>query len=645
MDGEPAAPRGHADARDRQRARLRRRLPDRARGRPRGRPARRRRLRATCRSPPPASPIMVAAAAGHARRRRPRCASAARASYRLRFAGASGLRDGRGMEPGGVRGAADRVRPAGAARARAGDLGRGGARTDEGAVTDASRGNQVKRGAAATASEALREAIRSRAFPTEPRTEPQTAAGAVVAQGGGAVAAVIFFGSRKTRRGTRPVERLRLLRGRPAATGLLSASPRRPAAAGAPALARGPQRGAAAEPGLDRGRRAARSRAKCAVISLARLRARPRRGAATTSARAAVPADGGPLRADADAPRRCWRRSVRRARAHLRLGAAVAAGAFRRRRPTAARCCASRSRPRSGRSPTGAPTPCSTRSGPTCSRVRRCSWRSCAARGRAQAGPGGYALARPVRAPASACASRAYFRWSLVRATVRWVKYVVTFDDWLDYILRKAHRHTGHDIVLSPRERRLPLVFLWPRVFRYLRDKDAGEAGVSPSLAVLAVRRWRCVRVDGGVRGRAAAAATPTPSARARSSCSGSATSWFTGSCGRSGPVERLAAPPRARRPTSSTSPALLGLASGLADRRRADWRPGGWAIALAGVADILDGRIARARGLASDYGKFIDSTLDRFVEVFAFLGFASTCGPRRSGRCWRARRSLGRCW
>ena len=49
----------------------------------------------------------------------------------------------------------------------------------------------------------------------------------------------------------------------------------------------------------------------------------------------------------------------------------------------------------------------------------------------------------------------------------------------------------------------------------------------------------------------------------------------------------------------------------------------GGWAIALGGVCDILDGRIARIRGVASDYGKFIDSTLDRFVEVFAFLGFA----------------------
>jgi CDP-diacylglycerol--glycerol-3-phosphate 3-phosphatidyltransferase len=48
----------------------------------------------------------------------------------------------------------------------------------------------------------------------------------------------------------------------------------------------------------------------------------------------------------------------------------------------------------------------------------------------------------------------------------------------------------------------------------------------------------------------------------------------------------------------------------------------GGWAIAAGGVCDILDGRLARARNVVSAYGTFIDSTLDRFVEVFAFLGF-----------------------
>jgi hypothetical protein len=62
--------------------------------------------------------------------------------------------------------------------------------------------------------------------------------------------------------------------------------------------------------------------------------------------------------------------------------------------------------------------------------------------------------------------------WSKVRATARWSKYMVTFDDWLDFIVRKAERHTGQPIVLTPRERRLPLIFLWPRFFRYLRGKD-----------------------------------------------------------------------------------------------------------------------------------------------------------------------------
>jgi hypothetical protein len=66
----------------------------------------------------------------------------------------------------------------------------------------------------------------------------------------------------------------------------------------------------------------------------------------------------------------------------------------------------------------------------------------------------------------------AYFAWSKVRATVRWAKYVVTFDDWLEFILAKARRHSGQEIELTPRERRLPLVFLWPRVLRYFRHKD-----------------------------------------------------------------------------------------------------------------------------------------------------------------------------
>jgi len=46
-----------------------------------------------------------------------------------------------------------------------------------------------------------------------------------------------------------------------------------------------------------------------------------------------------------------------------------------------------------------------------------------------------------------------------------------------------------------------------------------------------------------------------------------------------------------------------------------------GWAILFGGLADVFDGRIARARGLANRYGAFMDSTLDRFTEVLSFVG------------------------
>lgn len=85
-------------------------------------------------------------------------------------------------------------------------------------------------------------------------------------------------------------------------------------------------------------------------------------------------------------------------------------------------------------------------------------------------GGAGYALARPATA-AERRTLQAYFRRSKLRATARWPKYMVTFEDWLEYIRRKAERHTGQEIVFTDRERRLPLVFLWPRVYRYLRDK------------------------------------------------------------------------------------------------------------------------------------------------------------------------------
>jgi CDP-diacylglycerol--glycerol-3-phosphate 3-phosphatidyltransferase len=87
-------------------------------------------------------------------------------------------------------------------------------------------------------------------------------------------------------------------------------------------------------------------------------------------------------------------------------------------------------------------------------------------------------------------------------------------------------------------------------------------------------------------------------------------------------PVERLALALGATPDVFNFAGLGCGLASG-ALIARGELALGGWAIALGGICDILDGRIARATRVDSRYGKFIDSTLDRFVEVFAFLGFA----------------------
>jgi 1-acyl-sn-glycerol-3-phosphate acyltransferase len=84
---------------------------------------------------------------------------------------------------------------------------------------------------------------------------------------------------------------------------------------------------------------------------------------------------------------------------------------------------------------------------------------------------GRFALRRPV-SRWERFARGFYFRVSMARATLRWAKHVVSFEGWLDFLVRKARRHSGQEIELTERERRAPLIFLWPRVWRYLRHKD-----------------------------------------------------------------------------------------------------------------------------------------------------------------------------
>ncbi len=97
------------------------------------------------------------------------------------------------------------------------------------------------------------------------------------------------------------------------------------------------------------------------------------------------------------------------------------------------------------------------------------------------------------------------------------------------------------------------------------------------------------------------------------------------------GPAERLVLKSGASPDVFNFAGLFCGLVAGLCiGAGRLDL--GGWAIALGGVCDIFDGRIARARGLSSRYGQFIDSTLDRFVEVFALLGFVYYLGRLPGG-------------
>lgn len=50
----------------------------------------------------------------------------------------------------------------------------------------------------------------------------------------------------------------------------------------------------------------------------------------------------------------------------------------------------------------------------------------------------------------------------------------------------------------------------------------------------------------------------------------------------------------------------------------------GGFLILLGGLFDIMDGYVARETGLASVFGSFYDSTLDRVSEIVVFLGIFS---------------------
>jgi hypothetical protein len=73
--------------------------------------------------------------------------------------------------------------------------------------------------------------------------------------------------------------------------------------------------------------------------------------------------------------------------------------------------------------------------------------------------------------------ARAARSWALRRRVAKLLtvlgllKTTLTFDDWVAYALWKIERHSDRKIELSERQRRRPLVYAWPVIFRLLRER------------------------------------------------------------------------------------------------------------------------------------------------------------------------------
>lgn len=60
--------------------------------------------------------------------------------------------------------------------------------------------------------------------------------------------------------------------------------------------------------------------------------------------------------------------------------------------------------------------------------------------------------------------------------------------------------------------------------------------------------------------------------------------------------------------------------------------------VALGGLGDVLDGAVARIKGLETSFGAFLDSTLDRLADMVLFLGLIVYYAEQaRSGAVWLA--------
>jgi hypothetical protein len=75
---------------------------------------------------------------------------------------------------------------------------------------------------------------------------------------------------------------------------------------------------------------------------------------------------------------------------------------------------------------------------------------------------------------------RWFLKWSRIRGMLRWPKFLVTVDEWVDIILAKIERTKGIKLCPSPRARRHPLIFGWPYLFKLIRAGAIGSSAKPP---------------------------------------------------------------------------------------------------------------------------------------------------------------------
>jgi len=90
----------------------------------------------------------------------------------------------------------------------------------------------------------------------------------------------------------------------------------------------------------------------------------------------------------------------------------------------------------------------------------------------ARGSSGAYEVEMPARRR-----SLARLRWQISRpiarilAILRLLKTAFTFGDWIPYAVWKVERHSGQRVELSERQRKHPLIFAWPVIWRVLLNR------------------------------------------------------------------------------------------------------------------------------------------------------------------------------